>query len=422
MQAFIFHGDVLRGDAMVQCLLMIAVCWFNPFQIRPAVPPSDSDEVERPAIQQQEIEPSDLSGPVPDKRPLPDKRPREPVITKPRPRTPAGSLSIGFAYDPGQGKYDGAVGRPSDVWNFVDIGTTAVDYLRHADGSGSSARLRVSKSDGEWAVKTDNQIFRGYIYRNCQCVDLEVSVLDLQPGRYQALVYAHGDAANQNASIEMQVGEENYGRRATSKAADADFRSRALVEGVHYVSFEILVSAGEDVRITSHRDGSGYSMFNAIQFVPIPEPTQRARIEPLPPQDPEQQVPNVLRSFFTGLSKQDAESVNQAVASKLMIVRTSDEDAKATTPKDALLTKPPKATQSWAIAAVDGIEVRSSALPKSIANVTFDLKLIGGPPEEAIDFKTRSFNRLRPLITCEASAVMVWQDGHWKIQLLTLPR
>jgi hypothetical protein len=37
------------------------------------------------------------------------------------------------------------------------------------------------------------------------------------------------------------------------------------------VSFEFDVPPGKNVRIISHRDGSDYSMFNAIQLVPIAE-------------------------------------------------------------------------------------------------------------------------------------------------------
>lgn len=180
----------------------------------------------------------------------------------------ARSLNIGFAYDPGQGHYDGVAGSPGDVWNFVDIGTTAVDYLRHPNGSGSTARLRITRHDGEWAVNTVNQVFRGYIYHNCQCVDLEAILLDFSPGRYKAYVYAHGDAAKQNANIEIVVGDRSLGTKATSKEVARDFRSGELIEGVQYVTFEFDVAVGDEIRIISRRDGSSYSMLNAIQFVP----------------------------------------------------------------------------------------------------------------------------------------------------------
>ncbi len=179
------------------------------------------------------------------------------------------AIHIGFAFDPGRGNYDGVVGAPDDIWNFVDLGTTAVDYMRHADGSGSSARLRMTRFDGEWAVKTENQVFRGYIYHNCQCVDLEATLLDVAPGRYQLFVYAHGNAPDQNANVELVVGDRSLGKKATSKENSPAFRSAKLQEGLQYVTFDVDVKAGETIRIVSHRDGSGYSMFNAIQLVPV---------------------------------------------------------------------------------------------------------------------------------------------------------
>ncbi|MCA9020491.1 MAG: M56 family metallopeptidase, partial [Planctomycetaceae bacterium] len=83
------------------------------------------------------------------------------------------SLNVVFAHDPGIGNYDGIVGRPTDVWNSVDIGTTAVDYMRYSDATSSTARLRVTRHDGEWGIKGQSGIFQGYIYHNCRCVDLE---------------------------------------------------------------------------------------------------------------------------------------------------------------------------------------------------------------------------------------------------------
>ena len=186
------------------------------------------------------------------------------------------AINIGFAFDPGQGQYDGVVGSPSDVWNFVDIGTTAVDYMRHPNTSSSTARLRITRHDGEWAVKTKNQIFRGYIYHNCQCVDLEATLLDVAPGRYRAYVYAHGDAPNQNANIEVIVGDRSLGEKPTTKSDSWEFQSSELKEGVQYVTFDFDVSAHDEIHIISHRDGSNYSMLNAIQLVPIANCLERS--------------------------------------------------------------------------------------------------------------------------------------------------
>ena len=49
-----------------------------------------------------------------------------------------------------------------------------------------------------------------------------------------------------------------------------DYRSRKFAEGVQYVRFEFAVEQNsQPVKVTSRRAGSVYSMFNAIQIVPL---------------------------------------------------------------------------------------------------------------------------------------------------------
>ncbi|QDU13785.1 Regulatory protein BlaR1 [Gimesia maris] len=181
------------------------------------------------------------------------------------------SLNVVFAHDPGIGNYDGIVGRPSDVWNSVDIGTTAVDYMRYSDASPSTARLRVTRHDGEWGIKGQSGIFQGYIYHNCRCVDLETKILDLPAGKYKIYVFAHGDAPDQNAEIELKVGKRVVGKKATANDGTWDYRTQPYREGLQYVSFQFKKKAREEVALISHRGPSGYSMFNAIQIVPLTE-------------------------------------------------------------------------------------------------------------------------------------------------------
>lgn len=178
-------------------------------------------------------------------------------------------LNIAFADEPGVGNYDGVVGSPNDVWNLVSVGTTAKDFLRNSDTSQNPARLRVTRHDGGWGITGNPGIFHGYIYDNCQCKDLETTILDMRNGRYRAYVYAHGDAPNQNANIELVVGGEPLGQKATANDGTHRYREKPLAEGIQYVTFEFTVHTGEDVKFISHRDGSEYSMFNAIQIVPI---------------------------------------------------------------------------------------------------------------------------------------------------------
>lgn len=181
---------------------------------------------------------------------------------------PAG-LNIVFAHDPGPGHYDGVVGRPDDRWNLVELGTTKLETVITSDGRESPVELQLSANDGEWGVQQHSGIFHGYIYHNCQCVDLQATLKGLPRGRYKAYVYAHGDAPNQNAMVELAVGPESFGKKPTLNDGSTDFRSPKLAEGVQYVSMEFMVTGDQPVVITSHRSGSSYSMLNAIQIVPV---------------------------------------------------------------------------------------------------------------------------------------------------------
>jgi beta-lactamase regulating signal transducer with metallopeptidase domain len=178
------------------------------------------------------------------------------------------SLNIVFAHDPGIGNYDGVVGRPQDIWNMVDLGTTAVDYTRYSDATPSTVRLRITRHDGEWGIQGQSGIFQGYIYHNCRCVDLQTRVLDLPAGKYKIYVFAHGDAPNQNAKIELKVGNRVIGQKATASDGTWNYRNQPYREGVQYVSFDFDIKTGQELTLTSFRADSDYSMFNAIQIVP----------------------------------------------------------------------------------------------------------------------------------------------------------
>ncbi len=187
-----------------------------------------------------------------------------------------GMLNIGFAHDPGVEHYDGVVGSSGDVWNFVSVGTTAKDFMRLSDMRPSTARLRISRHDGAWGIAGQSGVFHGYIYDNCRCKDLEVTILDLEPGRYRAYVYAHGDAPDQNANIELRIADESIGKKATANDGTHGYRSQPMTEGIQYVTFDFDVWRGNDVKFISHRDGSSYSMFNAIQIVPLRRESDRS--------------------------------------------------------------------------------------------------------------------------------------------------
>lgn len=186
-----------------------------------------------------------------------------------RERPPLAPINIVFGLDPGPGKYNGVVGKPKHEWNFVDVGITRLDTLKDCKGKKTSIALSISATDGEWGVKGHEGVFHAYLYHNSRDVDLQVKLKGLGTGPYRLYVYAHGDHPNQNAKIELKVGNKSLGKKRTLHDGSWAFRSNELQEGNQYVTFDFTVTDNDPVCITSHRDGSSYSMFNAIQILPL---------------------------------------------------------------------------------------------------------------------------------------------------------
>lgn len=180
------------------------------------------------------------------------------------------AFHIVFGHDPGAGNYDGVVGTNRDQWNYVPVNTREIAELKTASGTKSKVRLEISENTGCWGIQQHRGIFHAYIYHQNQAVDLKTTIHNLPKGRYAIYVFAHGDAPDQNAKIKLTVGDTDYGHKSTINDKSWGFRSLKFVEGVQYVRFEIKVDANQPIRIISQRDGSNYSMFNAIQIVPWP--------------------------------------------------------------------------------------------------------------------------------------------------------
>ena len=108
------------------------------------------------------------------------------------------ALNLTFGDDPGSGNYRAAIGKSDDTWNLVKTGTRTINRLRVASGTTDDVLLEVSENDGGWGVDNRSGIFHGYIYHNCQCVDLQLTLKYVPAGLYEVLVYAHGDRPEQN--------------------------------------------------------------------------------------------------------------------------------------------------------------------------------------------------------------------------------
>jgi hypothetical protein len=117
------------------------------------------------------------------------------------------AVNVVFGLDPGPGKYDGVVGKPKDTWNLADVGVTELKALKDRKGVKTPVGLTVSENDGEWGIKGHSGVYHAYIYHNNRNVDLQAVFNGLPRGRYKIYVYAHGDAPDQNAEIELAVGK-----------------------------------------------------------------------------------------------------------------------------------------------------------------------------------------------------------------------
>ena len=113
-------------------------------------------------------------------------------------------VNIVFGLDPGPGNYDGVTGKPTHSWNHIDVGDAEAEGS-DTKGRKTSINLSMSANDGEWGITGHKGVFHAYLYHNSRDVDLSVNFDGITPGRYRMYVYAHGDAPDQNASIELKV-------------------------------------------------------------------------------------------------------------------------------------------------------------------------------------------------------------------------
>lgn len=175
-------------------------------------------------------------------------------------------LNINFGMAPVDSRPRGAIGGPGDQWTLVDVRETTKSGLPMADGTPTDIVLQLSENDGEWGIPGTFDVYHAYLYHNCRCVDLSVKLTYLPAGIYEAYVFAHGDAPDQNALIEIKSAGTTYTGQKTLNDGSHRYRSRDYEQGNQYVKYTIEVKNGSPVVITSKRDGSSLSMFNAIQL------------------------------------------------------------------------------------------------------------------------------------------------------------
>ena len=178
----------------------------------------------------------------------------------------AQTLNINFGMNPLDEQFHGVLEDSATYWNLIDVGELKKTGLRFANGEISDIEVEVSPNDGEWGIAGLTGAYHAYIYDNSRAVDLSVTVRSLPPGLYEAIVVAHGDAPDQNAAIEIQSGPTLMTGKSTLNDGTWNFRTNEFQDENQFVRYFVEVLPGTPLVITSKRDGSNLSMFNAIQL------------------------------------------------------------------------------------------------------------------------------------------------------------
>ena len=175
-------------------------------------------------------------------------------------------INFNFGLDTGLGHGNALLGEPEDHWNFLDVGMTSVEMVKAADGTTTDMEMSFDPNDGKWGITDHQGVYHAYLYHNNRAVDLSCELKYVPPGVWEVFVFAHGDAPDQNAAVDIQCGDVLLTGKATLNDGSWDFRSQEFVENNQYVRYVVDVQPGDVMRITSKRDGSNLSMFNAIQM------------------------------------------------------------------------------------------------------------------------------------------------------------
>lgn len=255
-----------RAKSVMLVILMVLGCALTGWADSPAQVISDADIQlnERPeAAHRGQAIPPTRNAPS---SPVPQLLPEDPAPQGKPSKQANRLLNINFGRHPGNMIFDGVVGGPYDHWTLVDVGERHKDAMKRADGTESQVTMELSENDGEWGIAGHAGVYHAYLYHNCRCVDLTAKFNHLAAGLYEVYVFAHGDAPEQNAEIIIESAGTTYSGRKTVNDGTHRYKSHDLEENVQYVKYTVQVESGKPVTITSKRDGSTLSMFNAIQF------------------------------------------------------------------------------------------------------------------------------------------------------------
>jgi len=160
----------------------------------------------------------------------------------------------------------------NDVWNnyTAPFATLAgVTNLLLADGTRTTAGLTVQNGPGHWNFAYPDLMYNTYCYSHDGPIN--VTVTNLASGHYDVYLYGHGGSPNANTIFEVLVGDQDYGKQATT--TNSSYALTNWVEGAQYVLFHnvAVTNGASPLTIKAYTGLAGYSHLNGLQIAALNE-------------------------------------------------------------------------------------------------------------------------------------------------------
>jgi hypothetical protein len=166
----------------------------------------------------------------------------------------------------------------NDFWNVYSRDVSSqldwraggvVSALKYTDGTATTASVTVTNAAGAWYTLVPDPMMESYLYPLNRSGDIRSQFAGLPPQRYDIYVYAHGQPPEENAAVDLRLGNVVLDTRNTSSQPGWDLP--AWVEGNQFVVFRgIEVTDGASLEIVSHGGVSGLAVMNGIQLAAQP--------------------------------------------------------------------------------------------------------------------------------------------------------
>ena len=202
--------------------------------------------------------------------------------------TAADLLNIDYSNESGLGEAQRYTGKAAigiantDYWNLVGVGFSN-DYtysnLKTSDQAVTSVSVQTVGAPGQWDWSGGGDpnlpnvchAYTSYTY-NYDGTPIVTTIRGLAAGKYDFIVYAHGNLSYYNSSVTMKVGS---GASTAAKVTVSDPMNTVWdtvnwTEGAQYVAWRtVTVADGEAIEFTLNADAGYTPILNAIQVMKI---------------------------------------------------------------------------------------------------------------------------------------------------------